>query len=170
MCPSFSSDKQSQLQVLSKNVLQMHLYTYITPQQTSFLLLRLVPEVSYQAQFAICVPFFSGDRVIEELQGLIPVEHMLGENIYCALASVLLSSDAGKNLSLRQPRELLHCLGKKKKKKLIFYNKYHNECSTFYHCIIHQGAFCSKLSHLSPMLAVLTQQAEFICKSLFFPR
>lgn len=42
---------------------------------------------------------------------------MLGEDVYCAVASVLLSSDVGKNLSLRQPRELLHCLRKKKKKK-----------------------------------------------------
>lgn len=42
---------------------------------------------------------------------------MLGEDVYCAVASVLLSTDVGKNLSLRQPRELLHCLRKKKKKK-----------------------------------------------------
>lgn len=71
-----------------------------------------------------------------------------------------------KNLSLRQPRELLHCLGKKKN-HLIFHNKYH-KCSTFYHCIIHQGTFCSKLSHLSPMLAVLTQKDEFICRNMLF--
>lgn len=47
---------------------------------------------------------------------------MLGETIYCALASVLLSSDVGKNLSLRQPRELLHCLGKKKKDSYFITN------------------------------------------------
>lgn len=58
----------------------------------------------------------------------------------------------------------------KKKKRLIFYNKYHNDCSIFYHCIIHQGAFCSKLSDLYPMLSVLTHQAIFIYTSLFFPQ
>lgn len=94
---------------------------------------------------------------------------MLGEDVYCAVASVLLSSDVGKNLSLRQPRELLHCLRKKKKKeRLIFYNKYH-KCSIFYHCIIHQGPFCSRLSHLPAMLAVHTQQAKFICESMLLP-
>ena len=113
------------------------------------------------------MPFFSSDRVVEKLQGLIPVEQILGEDIYCALASILLSSGVRKNLSLRQPRELLHCSGKKK--NLIFYSKYNNDCSAFYHCIIHQGAFCSRLSDLSPMFSVLTQQAEIVCKSLFFP-
>lgn len=73
-----------------------------------------------------------------------------------------------KNLSLRQPRELLHCL-RNKKKLLIFHNKYH-KCSAFYHCIIHQGTFCSKLSHLSHMLSVRTQQDEFSTgKCYFYP-
>lgn len=57
---------------------------------------------------------------------------------------------------------------KKKKERLIFYNKYH-KCSIFYHCIIHQGPFCSRLSHLPAMLAVHTQQAKFICESMLLP-
>lgn len=92
--------------------------------------------------------FFNSDKVIAQLKGLIPLEQMPGEDIYCALTSALLSRDAGENLSLRLPREIIHCLGKKKKKRLIFYNKYHNDCSLFCHCIIHQGAFCSKISDI----------------------
>lgn len=61
----------------------------------------------------ICVSFFSSNGIVEKLQGLIPVEQIPVEDIYCAVASVLLSSDIEKNLSLRQPRELLHCLGEK---------------------------------------------------------
>lgn len=64
--------------------------------------------------YAICVSFFNSNRLAEKLQGLISVEIIPGEDIYCAVTSVLLSSDIEKNLSLRQPRELLHCLRGKK--------------------------------------------------------
>lgn len=109
--------------------------------------------------------FFSSNGVVEKLQGLIPVEQIPVEDIYCAVASVLLSSDIEKTYHLGSQESFFIALGKKM--HLIFHNKYH-KFSTFYHCIIHQGTFCLKLSHLSPMLAVLTQQDELICRSMLF--
>lgn len=48
--------------------------------------------------YAICVSLFSSNRVVEKLQGLISAELIPGEDIYCAVASVLFSSDIGKKL------------------------------------------------------------------------